>query len=107
MFYLPLTLFFYMQMIPKEAAKLYLEKGYIPYLNEETVYNIDDNINYTFLVHGRVKVMNRPDLELVGPTYVPSSIRVLEFNVCSAITSLSTQGLHTVCVCTKMFIFAE
>lgn len=69
------------QSIPKEVARIYLDRGYIPHLSEQTVYNIDDNITYSFLVHGRVKVLNRSDLELIGPTYIPASIRVLEFNV--------------------------
>lgn len=62
---------------------MYLENGYIPYLTDQTVFNMDDTISYAFLIHGKVKVYDRPDLELVAPTFIPSRIRILEFNVIS------------------------
>lgn len=68
----------------------YLDHGHIPHICEQTVFNLDDNIAYAFLIHGRVRVHDRPDLELVGPTFIPSSIRVLHFNVCMAVSVLLT-----------------
>lgn len=68
-------------MTPGEAAHSFLEKGYIPHLTHQTVFNLDDNISYAFLVHGRVQVLDRPDVELIGPTYIPTRFRVLQFNV--------------------------
>ena len=61
--------------------RTYLERGYIPHICEQTELNLDDNIAYTFLIHGQVRPHSKPDLEFVGPSFIPDSIRVLHFNV--------------------------
>lgn len=71
-----------LQTTPAEAAQAFLEKGFIPNISDQTVFNLDDSVLYTFLVHGRVKAaFDSSNMEFVGPAYIPKKVRVLQFNV--------------------------